>query len=108
MHKNLKILLAFSDKFCKCHQLRLIADGIHNHIVYDSNKFKLSECEPKQKITSHSNSYKKKEWQTKIPRKQEHEENNMLQKTFPQNDKINDTICWIEHQTQIKKIKFWL
>ena len=47
MHKNLKILLAFSDKFCSCHQLRLTADGILNHFEYDSIKFKLSQCEPK-------------------------------------------------------------
>jgi hypothetical protein len=49
---------------------------------------------------------KNNDWQTKIPRDQEQEGYNTLQKTFAQNDKINDTICLIEHQTQM--IKFWL
>jgi hypothetical protein len=30
---------------------------------------------------------------TNITREQEQEENNTMQKTFPQNDKINDAIC---------------
>ena len=46
MPKNLKILLAFSDEFCSCHQLRLTADGILNHFEYDSIKLILSHRIP--------------------------------------------------------------
>jgi len=31
---NLKTLLSFPDKFCKCHKIRLTVNGIFNHFEY--------------------------------------------------------------------------